>query len=1142
MKTPSYSFADRRGRLRWALLLLVGWCLASSVALAAPPTAGESAVEPMAAPAEADPRLIRARQVAAFIEGALDPGVDARALFVLDLDDPVFAGAEASRWLALVEGEAPADDGAAAPGLDADPAGALEAAYRSFFALPAESREALFEAHARKQAEARARQEAQRERTEAAAIATRTAARLEDYLEGRLDTSVDPASLIRVDLTTLGTPPGETEPASSPPQARLEALFLRYAALSADEREALRATHRQRVEAAEAPPEPEAEPEAPPEAEPDLAAQAEEAALAEAERTTQEINDAEAEAEQAATDREAALEAARRAKTEARRMFEKERARLLAVKEAQALYEADISRRKSDRTVNHERALEWSARVGELAASTKYESEKAAEADPLYEGVRAELAAMRGRLREELQRVRDAGATVPTAADGRDHEMPSEVPRDELEALRRELDEKERELAELEREVSWTLASGLRDDVVLLNRVRLSLLELASPTLRDAVTGFGPTGVDQVRREFEQIKVELAFLALKVPRYRRDLMSKLGELSLALLIGLVQLALALTAYLWWRRRGDDLLTGLHDSLRERRPQTRLGSGTATVVWYLRRVRRPLELLLLLRVLVGAFGDPATVPELALLWGIVLWVLLGLAVILFVDGLAARETLYASVLRDTSALRLHSLRVVGLNVIAVGLLLSTTSALVGRGAIHSWVISTCWILSFPVALYLVYRWRSIVFERVQELPESGAFTRWVIANRTGAASFAAATSAAGWLLVTGLATWVMRQLSGLEATRRLLAYLFRREVAKQAAASQTDEKCVPVDPEIYAKFDPLATDYTMVDGVGAKQLESVVKVAETERPTLSAVVGERGAGKSVFLTRLKRQLGEERIKIVSCPETGYEGLEAGLAAIAGTPGARGDALAVALRKLGRMVIAVDDLQRLVVPAVNGLRGLDQFATLERAVGGNVSWVVTIGSASWHYIQRARGDRVFFEQVVKLPRWTEEELGELIQAQCERAGVDPSFEGLVVPRQTEAPLPERANRTEAGYYRLLWDHSHGNPGVALHAFRESLFVSDEGETVVRLFREPSPQQIEDLSAPLLFVLRSVVQLELATAQEIVDATQFPLADVEDAVRFCLARGYLERHQTGVRVTWPWYRTITRVLERQHLLPTL
>ena len=144
--------------------------------------------------------------------------------------------------------------------------------------------------------------------------------------------------------------------------------------------------------------------------------------------------------------------------------------------------------------------------------------------------------------------------------------------------------------------------------------------------------------------------------------------------------------------------------------------------------------------------------------------------------------------------------------------------------------------------------------------------------------------------------------------------------------------------------------------------------------------------------------------------------------------------------------------------------------------------------------------------------------------------------------MVPRGNHEPLPNEGDRTEAGYYRLLWDFSNGNPAVALYAFRESLFRDESQHVVVRLFKEPPAEEVESLSLSVLFVLRTIVQLELALISEIEAATQLPLTDVEDAVRFCSSRKYIERFQGGVRLSWPWYRTITTVLRRQHLLSSL
>ena len=1074
-----------------------------------------------------------------------------------------------------------------------DPATQLDRALQAYLQLSPAERDAAWATHAKRRAaqvderEASARNQRRLERV------TVHADHLAAFMAGTLELSIDPNELLSIDLNDRheaalsearrGTWPADSRPGADPSgesgsnsgdtptpaeseteatadpdtegdgepkgdaassteplaraEARLDDLRRRFLALPATERAALFTTHENRREQARRA---EAEAKATAEAaEAEAAKAAEEEAQALGNDAVQEISEAEAEADQAAEDREEALEAARRASTKANRILAEERARLFSIKEAQARYEADINRRKSERIENHDRALEWSRRVDDLEQGPLFGSRLEQEADELYGRIRSDLSLARTRLRDELGRVSEAGAEVPMVGEGLDRNLPADVDRGDLTSLRLQLRDKQDELARLEQEVAWELAQALRDDVVLLNRTRLALLELASPELRDEVTGFGPDGIDQVQRELDQISVELGFHLLKLPHYKDLLVHHLRSSPIRVFVGAVQVLLVVLLVWAWRKNANTLVQRARRWLIRRPYRRRWAAALSSGLWYFDRVRRPLELLLALWLLLSLAGNLDALPELTLLWIVVRWVLLGLAVILLLDALAARQSLFSREGPDTSALRIHSLRLVGMSVIVVGLLLGLTSAMVGKGAIYSWMLSTCWVLSGPVAVYLIVRWRPTIHERLGMMPEGNAFARWLRPRDDSGISFFAAALGSVVLMVRGLGRWVLRYASDLETTRRVLAYLFRREVAKRAAATSKAEAVEPVDPGCYECFDPDQLDAPEVEIAARSELELVATLTETPRSTLSAIVAERGMGKTTFLRRLRARVGAEGIKVVTCPEIGLEGLIPRIAGLAGDSTLRGPELAEALRRSTLRIVAIDDAQRLIQPALRGLRELDELIALTRQVGGQVSWVIAIGSAAWHYLQRARGDRVFFEQVVELPRWTEKQLGNLIRKRCDVAEIDPSFEGLVVPSQVEQLGTPEANRTENSYYRLLWDHSRGNPAVALHAFRESLFVEPNERTVVRLFKEPPATEIESLSLPLLFVLRAIVRLDLAREHEVVAATQLPPTDVSDALRFCQARGYIEPFDAGLRLSWHWYRTITTVLQRQHLL---
>ena len=174
------------------------------------------------------------------------------------------------------------------------------------------------------------------------------------------------------------------------------------------------------------------------------------------------------------------------------------------------------------------------------------------------------------------------------------------------------------------------------------------------------------------------------------------------------------------------------------------------------------------------------------------------------------------------------------------------------------------------------------------------------------------------------------------------------------------------------------------------------------------------------------------------------------------------------------------------------------------------------------------------------MIAIRPWSEENIAELLRRRSSGAGIEPSFEGLIAePEEDEELKQEQLARTQASYYRLLWDYAGGNPAVAVHFWRESLSVSPDGDVSVQLFSAPDTSDLERLPDPAVFVLRAVVQLELAAVDDIVEATMLSRRQVLDALRYASFRGYLEQADGRYRVAWNWFRAITRFLQRRHLL---
>ena len=155
-------------------------------------------------------------------------------------------------------------------------------------------------------------------------------------------------------------------------------------------------------------------------------------------------------------------------------------------------------------------------------------------------------------------------------------------------------------------------------------------------------------------------------------------------------------------------------------------------------------------------------------------------------------------------------------------------------------------------------------------------------------------------------------------------------------------------------------------------------------------------------------------------------------------------------------------------------------------------------------------------------------------------AEATGIEPDYDHLVLPRQLDEMAYEvEGDRKRHGFTRILWDSSQGNPAVALHIWRDSMVMTDGDTIEVRLLPQRALAQLEALGLTSQFVLRSIAQMEYAGLEDIVAALNLPRADVEASLNTVVARGLVEDAGGQYHLSWPWYRTITRLLDRQNLV---
>lgn len=862
------------------------------------------------------------------------------------------------------------------------------------------------------------------------------------------------------------------------------------------------------------------------------------------------LSEADREARRAAQEAEAALTAAKQARSEAERAIHEEYARLLSVTSAQVVYEKELIALNAEVAARYDAALGIRRRLeDELEQRSRGEGGRDT-MDSEYVALRAHLRTARDDLSAAIKQLSVGASRVPEAGPDPLADLSMDLGRSQVDRQRAEIADRYSILKQDEVATYEKRARMLAAEVEMLNRLRLRLLPYLSSEKRSQVTGWGSTGLDQAHSELRQVWLTLRYHLHATRTWAQRLRGGEHRHSAwtATLLLLEWLAL-FGAFSWWRRRSRSLLQSWLDTARH--VQKRQLGSAAELIWpnralrLLQRIHRPLEWLVLLWTVITLLPQPLrALLEVQLIATIFSWTLGGTLVVNTIDALnidGERRGTQTLQTNATGPLRLRSLRLIGRTVVTFGLILRLSDQLVGQGTIYSWVFSTCWFAAIPILLTIIAWWKPTIFERLERIRKKGALERWVLEEQRGPRSFVAAIVGGVYLFSSGTLRVIRGWVVTFVIVRRLLAYLFRRDMGKQAADELAYQ---PLDDATFARLGPETQSEVIVPSVADAQVSALIDHIEREGGGVYAIIGERGTGKTSILQRIAGS--SVSVIRVRCPPGGLSFFKPALARGLGLQD-NSDLAAIAahIQRRGEEIsILIDDAQHLILPMMGGLRDFDGLLDLARQTSAHCTWIFAVDEALWRFLERARGEKPLFDEAIHLTPWTEDGIVRLLHHRNELAGITPDFRLLLRDLPADADdidIQEALQRTESNYYRLLWDYASGNPGVALHSWRRSLSRDTDGAVLVRLFQAPEAESLEGLPDSTVFVLRATIQLGQATQEQLCGTTALPIAQVQDALRYGTARDYFEYDGNLYRVTWNWFRAITRFLKRRHLLFT-
>lgn len=732
------------------------------------------------------------------------------------------------------------------------------------------------------------------------------------------------------------------------------------------------------------------------------------------------------------------------------------------------------------------------------------------------------------------------------------------------------------------REVSW------------LNARRLSLFQRISPRKRSSLTGISTETLRQLLREVDNLIFDALYWVNQrrhqvdeVPGLIRDLFT-VGSLLWVLIKILFLLALLRYLLGRWNR-------WLEFGFERAQRSVSLGENAIRLAKLLDTLRHsgPALLVLFATMLIyQLLGGAHSVAELQVCYVVIFWISLYRFMLRVVESKAEQAGLRKALQSATDAMEIEeeeeksgveeedapkkrtrklsawvsnakvipgpvlavrSFQATSRYILAVVLALDLTRLAVGKGTFYQLTKEFSWWAAVPFLIYFLRLWRPHIIAAYQHLQKDASahslLTRLV--RRSENSWYAVFVVAAAFVVVLAnrIVSFARNSLLNRDATKKMLAFLFRRSVAKHAEElGRVVAKRQDLPQEILDQFSfealtrrELPTDQPLMD-----EIKEAFKTWQADQTDGSlALVGRSGMGKSTALELLTEALdtevlrGNVKVKITSSSVV-LSWL--GDLVSPGSKVATEKDLVRLIVENGTSVIALDNCHNFFLRQVDGFEGWSTFIRVVNETCDRVFWMLTFDQSAWDYLNNVAQRVHYFRRLIVMPSWTEEQIRSLIMQRMRRARYGVSFSDLVVSQLQGAALSAQLGRTSAGYFRLLWDLTGGNPRLAGHFWLDSLVPAKGSRAMhVHLFQAPEIEQLEALPDDILFVLTAVAEHQNLTVKEAASVTNLAVDFCRFAFKLCQEEGYLERgaNQLRYRLGRRWQVSILRFLKRRHLL---
>ena len=209
---------------------------------------------------------------------------------------------------------------------------------------------------------------------------------------------------------------------------------------------------------------------------------------------------------------------------------------------------------------------------------------------------------------------------------------------------------------------------------------------------------------------------------------------------------------------------------------------------------------------------------------------------------------------------------------------------------------------------------------------------------------------------------------------------------------------------------------------------------------------------------------------------------------------------------------KTIITLDDCHNLFLAKEGGFEALKAFFNfLVKIDNPNILWISTFGSFPWNYLQSSLKVDRYFRHILRLPRWSDENIRDLIINKHNKTGFKLTYDPLIFVANVNKSEKEFED-LQLKFFQIIWSQSRGNPTIAICLWLSCVNQMGYKSIKVSLPLIAKATNLNNLSDDHLFVYGAIIKHQSLSVREISDILSITRGEVLNLVRIGLEKNYL------------------------------